>query len=132
MLFLMSQIQQIRPAPSKGGCGNHMLSVDAVAALYEVSKSTVYRWINNEGLPTFKFPGNGIRGILRIAEDELHLWRERFHQKVEEASDSEKTLTLEGRRFTSNKNSESFSQNKLDPRNRPASRVPVEKKTELR
>ena len=131
MLFLMSQIQQIRPAPSKGGCGNHMLSVDAVAALYEVSKSTVYRWINNEGLPTFKFPGNGIRGILRIAADELSQWREQFHQKVE-VSDSEKTLTLEGRRFLMDKNSESFSKKKLDQRNGPASRVPVETKTELR
>ena len=125
----MSLIQQItRTEPND----NRLLSINAVAALCEVSTSTVYRWINNDGLPTIRLPGNGTRGILRIAADELHQWREQFPQQVKQISDSEKTFTLKGHRFLSDKKSESFSKKKLDQQNRPASRVHVKKKTELR
>lgn len=123
--------QTIRLVPNKGSNGS-MLSVKAVAALCGVSRHTVYRWINNDGLPTIRLPGSGMRGILRIVADELHQWREQFHHQVKQISESEKTFTLKGRRFTSNKKTESFSKNKLDQRNHPASRVSIKSRTKQR
>jgi excisionase family DNA binding protein len=129
----MIQIQKItKPAPNNDSSDNRLLSIDTVAALYEVSRSTVYRWINNDGLPTIRLPGNGTRGILRIAADELHRWREQFPHQVKQPSDPEKTLSLKGPRFLNNKKSESFSKKKLDQQNRPASRVHVKNTTEWR
>ncbi len=56
-----------------------MLDVDAVADLYGVSRSTVYRWIKTEGLPAYRLPsGRGSRPITRIDPDKLNEWRDSY------------------------------------------------------
>lgn len=68
----MSLIQEItRTEPN----GNRMLSINAVAALCEVSRNTVYRWIETEGLPVHRLPsGRGSRPVIRIDSEKLTEW----------------------------------------------------------
>jgi excisionase family DNA binding protein len=83
-----------------GEVAPRLLKIETVATLCEVSKRTVYRWLNREGLPAHRIPGVGARPILRIAQTDLDAWlqRHRHDPEVEKAA-TQRTLRLDGIRF---------------------------------
>lgn len=97
-------------------------SLDEVAALCSVSKRTVQRWIDDDGLPIHRIPGAGARGIVRIAESDLTEWLSQFRKRAADKADRP-VLRLNGRRFT--KNPSDSPENGLDHRSSPRSRVPA-------
>lgn len=46
-----------------------LLTADAVAELLAVDRSTVYRWVDAQGLPAYR-----IGGVVRFREDEVMEW----------------------------------------------------------
>lgn len=78
-----------------------MLSVCAVAKLLNLSTSTIYRWINSQGLPVHQLPsGAGLRQIIRISLEDLNNWLEAYRVDLSDTEVEEPVLRLEGRIFT--------------------------------
>lgn len=51
-----------------------LLSVKEVQSVLGISRSTVYRWIREGGLPCVNLRKNGAKRILRIEERELKVF----------------------------------------------------------
>lgn len=78
---------------------NQLLSLESVAKLCDVSKRTVYRWLNHDNLPVYRLPGVGIRKILRISLDDLETWLHRHRHDPEVEKAHQQVMVLEGMRF---------------------------------
>ena len=72
-----------------------LLTVADVASACGVSIRTVYRWIENDGLPVHRIPGVGARPLLRIASDDLDEWlgQYRHDYAIEDAVAADQVFT---------------------------------------
>jgi excisionase family DNA binding protein len=88
--------RKVQPSSSR------LLDLDEVAERCSVSTKTVRRWIEGDGLPVHRLPGNGLRPIIRVAEDDLENWRHRFRRDVAKEHEKEPVLRFKGMRFLRN------------------------------
>ena len=77
-----------------------MMSIADVATRCGVSKRTVHRWINDDGLPVHRMPGSGSRPITRVGSSDLRGWLDQHrHSSAADDEHNKRTLRLDGRRF---------------------------------
>jgi excisionase family DNA binding protein len=86
-------------AKTERASNTRLLKIDDVAEMCSISKRTVYRWIDSEGLPVHRFPGSGRASILRIANDDLADWLGQYRHDFAEENKPEQIVKLNGRRF---------------------------------